>query len=64
MTRTKAQVQKVRHRIRESERAEKKCKKPIKRWRHDVENGGDMGGKRENLRRGRVGLVATDPYNV
>ena len=42
----------------------KKRNKPYKSCKHDVENGGDLGGKRKKRRQERVGLVAANPDNL
>ena len=42
----------------------KKCKRPHKSCRHDVGNGGDLGGKRKKRRQERVGSVAADPDSL
>ena len=42
----------------------KKRKKPQKRCRRQVGNGGDLSGKRKNCRKEKVSPVAVDPDNL
>ena len=42
----------------------KKCKRPHKSCIRDVENGGDMDGKRKKRREERVGSEAANPDNL
>ena len=51
-------------RIEEGGREAKKRKKPQNSCRRHVGNGGDLGGKREKCRKGRVGPVAANPDNL
>ena len=49
---------------REGWRRGKKCQNPHKSCRHNVENGGGLGGKRKNVTRKSVGSVAADSDNL
>ena len=49
-------------RIGEGGREAKKRNKPQNNCRRQVENGGDLGGKRKKCRNERVGAVAVNPY--
>ena len=42
----------------------KETKKPHESCRHDVRNGGNLGGKREKRRRERVSSEAANPDNL
>ena len=48
----------------EGGREAKKRKKPQNRCRRRAGNGGDMGGKRKQFRKERVGSVAANPDNL
>ena len=52
------------NRIGEGGREAKKRKKPQNSCRRRAGNGGDMGGKRKNCRKERVGSVAANPDNL
>ena len=51
-------------RVGEGEREAKKRKQQHKSFRRHVENGGDLGGKREKRRQKRVGSVAANLDNL
>ena len=49
--------------IAEAGREAKICKRPQNSCRHHAGNGGDLGGKNKECRKGRVGPVAVNPVN-
>ena len=64
MRRTRAQEQEAKDRIGEGGGEAKKSKKPQKSYRRDVENGGDLGGKRKKRRQESIGSVDVDPEDL
>ena len=59
--RTRAQEREARDRIGEGGGEAKKRKKPQEIDRRDVENGGDLGGKRKECRQESIGSLDVDP---
>ena len=51
----------ARDRIGEGGEEAKKRKKPQEIYRRDVENGGDLGGKRKECRQESIGSIDVDP---
>ena len=64
MRRNRVQGREARNRIGEGGRGVKKRKKPEKSYRRDVENGGDLGGRRNQRRQESAGSIDVDPEDL